>query len=62
MKKNRSARATAYPVVALLLILALRYTPELPEHRPAEVLQGERSVPVTLGARPHSRTETLNRG
>ncbi len=63
MKKTRSARATAYAVVALLLVAALRYTPVLPEHRPAEVLQqGERSAAVTLGARPHSRTETLNRG
>ena len=61
--KQRSARAITYAVVALLLTVALRYTPELPEHRAAEVLQqGAASAPVTLGARSQSRTETLNRG
>jgi hypothetical protein len=63
LKKPRRIRATAYAVVALLLIVALRYTPEVPEHRAAEVLlDGDSLAPVTLGAHSHSRVETLNRG
>jgi murein DD-endopeptidase MepM/ murein hydrolase activator NlpD len=69
--KNFGARATTYLVVALLLVVALRYTPELPERRPAELLQpvtvladdsaslaASASVPSPL----HSRVERLNRG
>ncbi|HEV7990813.1 MAG TPA: M23 family metallopeptidase [Gemmatimonadaceae bacterium] len=36
---HRGARATTYLVVALLLVFALRFTPELPQHRAADVLQ-----------------------
>ncbi len=53
-------RFTTYVVVALLVIVALRYTPELPERRPAEVLEpGDAFVSAP---RPWSRVETLNRG
>ena len=34
----RRARAITYAVVAILLILALRFTPRLPERKPAEIL------------------------
>ena len=61
--KHRGARAITFAVVALMVTVALRYTPELPQHPAAEVLQqGASSAPVMLGARSHSRTETLNRG
>ena len=61
--KHRGARGITYAVVALLLTVALRYTPALPEHRAADVLQpGAPVAPVTFAARTHSRTETLNRG
>jgi murein DD-endopeptidase MepM/ murein hydrolase activator NlpD len=61
--KTSSARAITFGVVTLMLIVALRYTPELPEHPAAEVLQqGVTSSAVPAIRRPWSRTETLNRG
>jgi murein DD-endopeptidase MepM/ murein hydrolase activator NlpD len=57
--KPRGIRAITYAVVALLFVVAIRYTPELPEHRPAEVLQ-QRAV--SSAPQPWSRTERLNRG
>jgi murein DD-endopeptidase MepM/ murein hydrolase activator NlpD len=49
-----------YVVVALLVVTALRYSPVLPEHPAADVLQqGDTSATI---ARQHSRTERLNRG
>jgi murein DD-endopeptidase MepM/ murein hydrolase activator NlpD len=61
--KPRSARAITYAVVALLLAGALRYTPVLPEHRPAELLQqGSAIAAAPTVPRPWSRTERLNRG
>ena len=62
--KHRGARATAYVMVALLLVVALRYTPEVPERRPAELLQrsdSTASAPATM-APPLLRREWLNRG
>lgn len=56
------ARAFAFSVVALLLVVALRYTPEVPEHRPAEILQQGDSVSPLAALRPWSRRDTLNRG
>jgi murein DD-endopeptidase MepM/ murein hydrolase activator NlpD len=62
---KRPARATAYLTVALLVLVALRYTPELPDTPAAGVLQqaAPRSV-ADFVAPPAvaSRTETLNRG
>ena len=61
--KPRDARAVAYGIVALLLIAALRYTPELREHRAAEVFQqGDTGVTAPAVRRPWSRVERLNRG
>jgi len=64
---QRGTRATTYLVVALLLVAALRYTPELPERRPAEVLQ--QGAPLasadTQSAAPapiSARIEHLERG
>jgi len=69
--KNAGARATTYLVVALLFVFALRFTPELPQRRPGEVLQPV-AVPqddsASLAAAipepvpVHSRLERLNRG
>jgi murein DD-endopeptidase MepM/ murein hydrolase activator NlpD len=64
---KRGTRATTYLVVALLLVVALRYTPELPEHRPAEVLQQGAPVaavePAPAAPTPISaRIEHLGRG
>ena len=60
--KRGPARATTYGVVALMLVVALRYTPELPEHPAAEVmLQGDTAA-VAVASRPWSRVERLNRG
>ena len=57
------ARAIPYGVVVLLLMVALRYTPALPEHPAAEVLQhGDTGVVAPVAARPWSRVERLNRG
>lgn len=68
--KNVAARATTYLVVALLLVLALRFTPEIADRRPAELLQRDASVvtrpvvtaPVAVRAPIVARTEHLNRG
>lgn len=60
--KRGLARATTYAVVALMLVVALRYTPELPEHPAAEVMQQGDTTVVASAARPWSRVERLNRG
>jgi murein DD-endopeptidase MepM/ murein hydrolase activator NlpD len=65
--KTRSVRATTYAVVALLFVGAIRYTPELPEHRPIELLRQNDSMVSSAVVRslpfvPQSRTERLNRG
>ena len=64
--KKRPTRATAYLTVALLVLVALRYTPELPDTpAPAGVLQQGKKLAVTDFVAPpvaESRTETLNRG
>jgi murein DD-endopeptidase MepM/ murein hydrolase activator NlpD len=65
--KQRSVRAATYVVVALLVVAALRFMPELPEHPAAEVLQqGDPALTVDLASasatRTHSRVERLNRG
>ena len=60
--KPRGIRAITYAVVALLFVGALRYTPELPEHRPAEILQQGDVSSAQAAQRPWSRTERLNRG
>ena len=60
--KRGLARATSYGVVALMLVVALRYTPELPEHPAAEVMQQGDTAVVASPARPWSRVERLNRG
>jgi len=62
--KQRSVRATGYIGVALLVVAALRFTPELPDnHRAADVLQQGAldGGPAAVVSR-HSRTERLNRG
>ena len=64
---HRGARATTYLVVALLLVLALRFTPELPEHRPAEVLQqgtalGDSTREARTPTPVLARREQLERG
>ena len=64
-KKPLRARATLYLTVALLVLVALRYTPELPDYRPGDVLQqGEaRAAIAAVGpVAPEPRVETLNRG
>ena len=63
--KKRPARATAYLTVALLVLVALRYTPELPDTPAAAgVLQQvtPRTVADFVAPVVASRTETLNRG
>ena len=63
--KKRPARATAYLTVALLVLVALRYTPELPDTPAAGVLQqGSPAAVADFVAAPTvaSRTEKLNRG
>jgi murein DD-endopeptidase MepM/ murein hydrolase activator NlpD len=69
--KNYGARATTYLVVALLLVVALRFTPALPERRPAELLRpvvvladdsASLAAAAPVPAPVHSRVETLNRG
>ena len=63
--KKRPARATAYLTVALLVLVALRYTPELPDTPAAGVLQQGTPVAVADFVAPPavaSRTEKLNRG
>jgi murein DD-endopeptidase MepM/ murein hydrolase activator NlpD len=58
------ARAIAYAVVAILLILALRFTPRLPERKPAEILlQGStRSTVDTSTVERDARVDTLGAG
>jgi murein DD-endopeptidase MepM/ murein hydrolase activator NlpD len=58
--KNRSARAITYLVVASLVVVALRYTPELPDRPAGSVFQ--QGDTVVSAHRPWSRVETLNRG
>ena len=63
--KKRPARATAYLTVALLVLVALRYTPELPDTpAAASVLQQGKPLAAADFVAPvvSSRTETLNRG
>jgi murein DD-endopeptidase MepM/ murein hydrolase activator NlpD len=62
--KQRPIRATAYLTVALLVLVALRYTPELPDTPAADVLQEGKPLAVAhfVAPRVSSRTETLNRG
>ena len=71
--KHFVTRATTYLVVALLLVLALRFTPELPERPAAGVLRSAQPTqtdsaslaapaPAPAPAAPLSRTERLERG
>ncbi|HUQ45142.1 MAG TPA: M23 family metallopeptidase [Gemmatimonadaceae bacterium] len=63
--KKRPTRATAYLTVALLVLVALRYTPELPDTPGvAHVLRESTPLAVSDFVAPviASRTETLNRG
>jgi murein DD-endopeptidase MepM/ murein hydrolase activator NlpD len=71
--KHFATRATTYLVVALLLVFALRYTPELPERPAASVLRSAEPTqtdsasvlapaPAPAPAAPLSRTERLERG
>ena len=63
--KKHPTRATAYLTVALLVVVALRYTPELPDTPAAGVLQQGAPASVADFVAPPaavSRTETLNRG
>ncbi len=67
---NLGSRAITFLVVALLLVCALRFTPELPDRRPAAVLRPVASValdtpaeaPPPAPAPVLSRVEQLNRG
>lgn len=65
----RHTRVTTYAVVTLLFAAAIRFTPELPDRRPAELLQQGEAVgaePATRGAAARAvfrpRVERLNRG
>ena len=58
--KRLAVRAITCVVVALLVVVALRYTPELPDRRPAEVLQ--QGDAFASAPKPWSRVERLNRG
>ena len=66
--KKLGVRATTYLVVALLLVLALRFTPEIADRRAGEVLQqaapvaAARTIPVREHAPIVAHTEHLNRG
>lgn len=62
--KQHSVRATGYIGVALLVVAALRFTPELhDDHRAADVLQqGALAGRPAAAVQRHSRTERLNRG
>ena len=57
--RRKFPRLAAYGVVTLLLMVALRYTPMLPEHPAAEVLQLSNSGIAPAANRPWSRTERL---
>jgi len=68
-RKPLRARATLYITVALLVLVALRFTPELPDHPAGNVLQqGEALAADTAPladstpAAPEPRIEKLNRG
>lgn len=61
----RSARVTLYLTVALLVLVALRYTPELPDARGGGVLQQGSALPIPAVAAVVARAprvEHLNRG
>jgi len=69
--KHFAARATTYLVVALLLVLALRFSPAIPERPAAGVLHSRAEAPADSAAIPApppapapplSRTERLQRG
>lgn len=69
-RKPFRARATLYLTVALLVLVALRYTPELPDNRAGSVLQQGEALPTATAAladsalrsAPEPRIEKLNRG
>jgi murein DD-endopeptidase MepM/ murein hydrolase activator NlpD len=69
-RKSLPPRATLYVTVALLVLVALRYTPELPDHPAGGVLQQGEALPAASAAladsaipsAPEPRIETLNRG
>jgi murein DD-endopeptidase MepM/ murein hydrolase activator NlpD len=66
--RKAGARAVTYVVMALLLVLALRFTPEISDRRPAELLQQGAPVVAVRPAPPAPRaplfahTEHLARG
>jgi murein DD-endopeptidase MepM/ murein hydrolase activator NlpD len=68
-RKPFRARATLYLTVALLVLVALRYTPELPDSPAGNVLQQGEALPAdsaalvaTVPTAPEPRIEKLNRG
>jgi len=68
-RKPFRARATLYLTVALLVLVALRYTPELPDSPAGNVLQQGAALPAdsaalvaTAATAPEPRIEKLNRG
>lgn len=68
-KKPLRARATLYLTVALLVLVALRYTPELPDNPAGSVLQQGDALSAataalvdTVPSAPEPRIEKLNRG
>ncbi len=60
--KPRDARAISYAVVALLLVVALKYTPALPEHKPSEILRQQSASAAAPAIARRTRVERLNRG
>ena len=68
-RKSLPPRATLYLTVALLVLVALRYTPELPDNPAGGVLQQGEAFPAatavladTTPPAPEPRIEKLNRG
>ena len=68
-RKPFRARASLYITVALLVLVALRYTPELPDTPAGSVLQQGNALPAATAAivdstpsAPEPRIEKLNRG
>jgi murein DD-endopeptidase MepM/ murein hydrolase activator NlpD len=68
-RKPFRARASLYITVALLVLVALRYTPELPDTPAGSVLQQGSTLPAATAAivdstpsAPEPRIEKLNRG
>jgi len=67
-RKPFRARATLYITVALLVLVALRFTPELPEHPAGAILQQGEALSATATVvdsapvAPEPRIEKLNRG